>query len=104
MFPPPLEDERRLEMLDPGSELHFPGPGAAVLGVEVPVGVRDRLDAMALLAAAAEMDVRLVEINGGSMRNAIPREAEARVVIDRKEGRRFKQTVDACLKKPQRCA
>jgi dipeptidase D len=55
----------------------------------------------ALQAAATEMDVRLVEINGGSMRNAIPREAEAKVVIDRKKGRLFKQTVDACLKRIQ---
>jgi len=55
----------------------------------------------ALQAAAAEMDVRLVEINGGSMRNAIPREAEAKVVIDKSEGRKFKQTVDACLKRMQ---
>jgi dipeptidase D len=51
----------------------------------------------ALVAAAAEMDVRLVEINGGSMRNAIPREAEAKVVIAKENGRKFKQTVDACL-------
>jgi dipeptidase D len=43
------------------------------------------------------MDVRLVEINGGSMRNAIPREAEAKVVIAKDDGRRFKQTVDAHL-------
>ncbi|MEN8008157.1 MAG: aminoacyl-histidine dipeptidase [Candidatus Krumholzibacteriota bacterium] len=55
----------------------------------------------ALQAAAEVMDVRLVEINGGSMRNAIPREAEAKVVIDRKLGRKFKQTIDACLKKVQ---
>jgi len=51
----------------------------------------------ALLAAAAEMDVRLVEITGGSMRNAIPREAEARVVVARDQGRRFKKLVDECL-------
>nr|MEE4268161.1 aminoacyl-histidine dipeptidase [Candidatus Krumholzibacteria bacterium] len=51
----------------------------------------------ALLAAAQEMEVRLVEINGGSMRNAIPREAEAKVVIPKEEGRRFKKIVDACL-------
>jgi dipeptidase D len=51
----------------------------------------------ALVAAAAEMDVRLVEINGGSMRNAIPREAEAKVVIAKDDGRRFKQLVDAHL-------
>jgi dipeptidase D len=55
----------------------------------------------ALLAAAQEMEVRLVEIGGGSMRNAIPREAEAKVVIDKNLGRKFKQTVDACLKKIQ---
>jgi len=55
----------------------------------------------ALMAAAAEMDVRLVEIDGGSMRNAIPREAEAKVVIDKSQGRKFKQTVEACLKRIQ---
>ncbi|MFT5232394.1 MAG: dipeptidase D [Candidatus Krumholzibacteriia bacterium] len=51
----------------------------------------------ALLAAAQEMDVRLVEINGGSMRNAIPRECEAKVVIAKENGRKFKQTVDQYL-------
>jgi dipeptidase D len=53
--------------------------------------------ARALLAARDEMDVRIVEINGGSMRNAIPREAEARVVVPAAKGRRFKQLVDAAL-------
>ncbi len=51
----------------------------------------------ALVAAAAAMDVRLVEINGGSMRNAIPREAEAKVVISKENGRKFKQLVDKFL-------
>jgi dipeptidase D len=55
----------------------------------------------ALLAAAEQMEVRLVEINGGSMRNAIPREAEAKVVIPRAEGRRFKKIVDECLARVQ---
>ena len=55
----------------------------------------------ALLAAAAEVDVRIVEIDGGSMRNAIPREAEAKVVVAKKDGRKFKQLVDACLAKVQ---
>jgi len=55
----------------------------------------------ALLAASQEMEVRIVEINGGSMRNAIPREAEAKVVIARDQGRKFKQTVDAYLKRIQ---
>jgi dipeptidase D len=52
----------------------------------------------ALQAATAEMEVRLVTIDGGSMRNAIPREAEAKVVIPKDQGRKFKQTVDAALK------
>ena len=49
----------------------------------------------ALQAAAAELDVRLVDINGGSMRNAIPRECEARVAVPKGEARRFKQLLDA---------
>jgi len=53
----------------------------------------------ALAVAAADMDLRLVDIRGGSMRNAIPREAEARVVIDKAKGRRFKQIVDAQLQR-----
>ncbi len=51
----------------------------------------------ALQAASLEMEVRLVEINGGSMRNAIPREAEAKVVVSKAQGRKFKQTVDKAL-------
>ncbi|HPF71194.1 MAG TPA: aminoacyl-histidine dipeptidase [Candidatus Krumholzibacteria bacterium] len=54
-----------------------------------------RILVRALQAARDEMDVRIVEINGGSMRNAIPREAEARVVVPAAQGRRFKQLVDA---------
>ncbi len=53
----------------------------------------------ALWAAGQVMDIRLVEINGGSMRNAIPREAEAKVVLDRAQGRKFKQIVDGVLQK-----
>lgn len=48
-----------------------------------------------LQAAAAEMDVRFVDVGGGSMRNAIPREATATVVIPGAKGRLFKQRVDA---------
>ncbi len=50
-----------------------------------------------LLAVSEEMDLRLVEINGGSMRNAIPRESEAKVVIAKADGRRFKKLVDSFL-------
>ncbi len=49
------------------------------------------------MGAAAGMDGRLVEFNGGSMRNALPREAEVRVVIDKAEGRKFKKIVDGFL-------
>ncbi|MCB1182615.1 aminoacyl-histidine dipeptidase [bacterium] len=53
----------------------------------------------ALVEASELMELRLVEINGGSMRNAIPREAEAKVVIPKDQGRLFKQTVDACFER-----
>jgi dipeptidase D len=56
-----------------------------------------KIMARALQAAAAQMDVRLVAINGGSMRNAIPRECEARVTVPKEQARRFKQVVDACF-------
>ncbi|MCP4571535.1 MAG: aminoacyl-histidine dipeptidase [bacterium] len=52
----------------------------------------------ALLAAGREMEVRIVTIDGGSMRNAIPRESEARVVVPKAQARRFKQIVDACCR------
>lgn len=48
-----------------------------------------------LLAAAEEGDLRLVDVSGGSMRNAIPREATATVVIPGSKGRAFKQRIDA---------
>lgn len=51
----------------------------------------------ALQEASRQMEVRLVAVDGGSMRNAIPREAEARVVIAKDQGRRFKQLVDGLL-------
>jgi dipeptidase D len=50
---------------------------------------------MRLLHAAAEsMDLRIVSLDGGSMRNAIPREAEARVVVPRAKTRQFKKLID----------
>jgi dipeptidase D len=50
-----------------------------------------------LQAAAAVMDVRVVTIVGGSMRNAIPREALATVVIPRKQSRQFKKLVEGTV-------
>lgn len=52
-----------------------------------------------LLAAAEEMDVRVVAVDGGKMRNAIPRECVATVVIPSAKGRAFKQRVDALAAK-----
>jgi dipeptidase D len=51
----------------------------------------------ALLAAAAEMDLRLVNITGGSMRNAIPREASATVVLPKATTRLFKKLIDSSV-------
>ena len=48
-----------------------------------------------LLAAHGEVPFKLVDIDGGSMRNAIPREAGARVAVPEGEARRFKKLVDA---------
>lgn len=73
--------------------------GHSGLDIHTHRGNAIKLLTRALQAAAAEMEVRLVEIGGGSMRNAIPREAEAKVVIPKAEGRRFKQTVDRILQK-----
>jgi len=53
--------------------------------------------ARALHAAAATMPVRIVGFDGGSKRNAIPREAVAVVAIAENRAREFKQLVDAVL-------
>ncbi len=72
--------------------------GHSGLDIHTGRGNANKLLARALRAAAAELDVRVAEINGGMLRNAIPREAEARVLIKDADARRFKQLVDACLK------
>src|SRR5437870_1705666 len=43
---------RRSEILDPGSELDFPGPGAAVLMVQLQVGFGDRVGVEEAVGAA----------------------------------------------------
>lgn len=53
--------------------------------------------ARALHAAAAKMPVRIVSFDGGSKRNAIPREAVAVVAVAESRAREFKQLVDALL-------
>ena len=49
----------------------------------------------ALMTAHTEIPIKLVSIDGGSMRNAIPREAEARVAVPADKARHFKKLVDA---------
>ena len=51
----------------------------------------------ALLVAAEEMDLRLVTMDGGSMRNAIPREATAVAVMPKHKSRRFKKLVESTV-------
>jgi dipeptidase D len=70
-------------------------------GVEIH---RNRGNALKILArllhaALEEMDVRVVAVEGGSVRNAIPCEAVATVVIPAAKGRIFKQRVDALAAK-----
>jgi dipeptidase D len=48
-----------------------------------------------LVAARDAVPLKLVSIDGGSMRNAIPREAEARVIVPEGNAREFKKIVDA---------
>jgi dipeptidase D len=70
-------------------------------GVEIH---RNRGNALKILArllhaALEEMDVRVVAVDGGSVRNAVPCEAVATVVIPAAKGRIFKQRVDALAAK-----
>ncbi|MEZ4386366.1 MAG: aminoacyl-histidine dipeptidase [Candidatus Krumholzibacteriia bacterium] len=71
--------------------------GHSGLDIHTGRGNANKLLARALKMAAAELDVRVAAIGGGMLRNAIPREAEARVLIKDADARRFKQLVDACL-------
>ena len=52
-----------------------------------------------LLAAHEQVPFRLSSIDGGSMRNAIPREAEAKVAVPEASTRLFKKLVDAEAKR-----
>ncbi|MBA6263437.1 aminoacyl-histidine dipeptidase [Colwellia sp. Bg11-12] len=50
-----------------------------------------------LLEASQQFDLRLVDLNGGSLRNAIPREADASLVIATKDVEAFKVSVATYL-------
>jgi dipeptidase D len=61
-------------------------------------GNANKLLARALQHAAGEVSVRIQEFQGGMLRNAIPREAEARVLVKDDQARAFKKLVDGFLK------
>ena len=73
--------------------------GHSGLDINTGRGNAIKLLTRALQEASRQMEVRLVAVDGGSMRNAIPREAEAKVVIAKDQGRRFKQLVDGFLRR-----
>jgi dipeptidase D len=50
-----------------------------------------------LLDASQELDIRLTELNGGSLRNAIPREADASLVISRENVPALKEKLSEYL-------
>ena len=61
-------------------------------GVDINTGRANanKLLARFLLAASNEFELRLTELNGGSLRNAIPREADASFVINKAQVAAFK--------------
>ncbi|MBD3220395.1 beta-Ala-His dipeptidase [bacterium] len=73
--------------------------GHSGLDIAANRGNANKLLARALQAAAAEVQVRVQSFDGGMLRNAIPREAEARVLVKEDEARQFKKLVDGFLKR-----
>ncbi len=73
--------------------------GHSGLDIDTGRGNANKLLVRAIDAAAAVMSVRLVSLDGGSMRNAIPREATAVVAVPEKQAREFKKLVDGCLER-----
>ncbi|MDN8753975.1 hypothetical protein Q0M25_13850, partial [Staphylococcus aureus] len=50
-----------------------------------------------LLAHAAELDARLLDLNGGTLRNAIPREAFATLAVPAAKAAELKSAANAYL-------
>ena len=73
--------------------------GHSGLDIHLGRGNANKLLARALRHAAAAMPVRVAAMDGGMLRNAIPREAEARVLVPADRARDFKKLVDGFLKK-----
>jgi dipeptidase D len=58
------------------------------------LGNANKLMNRLLYRASEELELRVAEINGGGLRNAIPRESEAVVVIDEMQVKAFKAEMD----------
>ena len=71
--------------------------GHSGLDIHTGRGNANKLLARALHHAARALPVRIESIGGGLLRNAIPREAEARVLVAEAKAREFKQAIDAFL-------
>ncbi|MFH1842099.1 MAG: aminoacyl-histidine dipeptidase [bacterium] len=94
-----LNNQARAPMNSTGRKMTIKGllGGHSGLDIDKHRGNAIKILTRALLAAASELELRIVEINGGSMRNAIPREAEAKVVVDKDQGRQFKKLVESSV-------
>ncbi len=73
--------------------------GHSGLDIHTGRGNANKLLARALDAAAGEMPVRIQSFDGGMLRNAIPREAEARVLVPEDRAREFKKIIDGVLQR-----
>ena len=73
--------------------------GHSGLDIQNGRGNANKLLARALHYAARVMPVRVQQFDGGLLRNAIPREAEARVLVPEAKAREFKKLVDTFLKR-----
>ena len=71
--------------------------GHSGLDIHTGRGNANKLLARALHYAANCMTVRVQQFDGGMLRNAIPREAEARVLVPADKARDFKKLVDGFL-------
>lgn len=73
--------------------------GHSGLDIHLGRGNANKLLARALYEASRSMTVRVQQFDGGLLRNAIPREAEARVLVNEKDARAFKKTMDGSFKR-----
>jgi len=71
--------------------------GHSGLDIHTGRGNANQILARALHWASTQMPVRVAAFDGGALRNAIPREAVAKVAVPEKDARRFKKLVDEFL-------